>query len=377
MELFHEATDWLESLASEAEFFRQGKAPTLEPMQAALEHFGRPDESFDWRVIVGGTAGKGTVCGLVEDVLVRSGESVVTLASPHVYCVTERIRINGKNIDPEFFAATILEIRDEITQAGIKLSYYETLVLAGIVAGQVKRCNILVGEIGLGGAWDAVNAVQGKRISALTFIGDDHRDILGPELKDIAKTKAGIFTEDCQAGFSTEQNLRSEIQEAADSEVEFISGIRQKLNKKLARKIVREIKGDNHAEFQKIDRPGRWEMRGDVILDGAHAKDRFEYMLPKLKKLSGKKIAVLAMAQNHDPAAFRVILDDLDEVIWTSVPGERAFWDPNDLRQQFQTGEVCADPQKALACAKKLGDKVLVTGSFYLCGAIGARPASD
>ncbi len=81
MHRFLSAQSWLEQLASEAQFFRKNSPPSLGAVNAILDELGRPDESFEWRIIVGGTAGKGTTCRLVEDVLLRSGKSVATLGS--------------------------------------------------------------------------------------------------------------------------------------------------------------------------------------------------------------------------------------------------------------------------------------------------------
>ncbi len=195
MEQFHEAQNWLVNLSSEAQFFREGKAPCLQTVNLFLDALGRPDEFFQYRVIVGGTAGKGTVCRTVEDVLLRSGKKVATLLSPHVQVVTERIRINGQLISPEDFAKHIFRVRDAARNLATAPTYYEVVVLAGILAARDAGCEILICEVGLGGEFDAVNAVWGPRIAAVTFIGDDHREILGGTLERIAKTKAGIFYE--------------------------------------------------------------------------------------------------------------------------------------------------------------------------------------
>ena len=98
MERFFEAQNWLNELASEAKFFRENQSPSLFAVEKILDALGSPDKFFDLRVIVGGTAGKGTVCRLVEDILFRAGKKVATLSSPHIQIVTERIRINGKII---------------------------------------------------------------------------------------------------------------------------------------------------------------------------------------------------------------------------------------------------------------------------------------
>lgn len=48
-------------------------------------------------------------------------------------------------------------------------------------------------EVGLGGRNDATNVLERVSCSAITSIGKDHENIIGPELSDIAYEKAGII----------------------------------------------------------------------------------------------------------------------------------------------------------------------------------------
>ena len=454
MEQFHEAQNWLVNLSSEAQFFREGKAPTLQTVNLFLDALERPDESFAYRVVVGGTAGKGTVCRTVEDVLLRSGKKVATLLSPHVQVVTERIRLNGQLIAPGDFAKYVFQIKDVMRSLHTAPTFYEVIVLAGILAARDAGCEILICEVGLGGGFDAVNAVQGPRIAAVTFIGDDHKKILGGTLEHIAKTKAGIFTKDSVLNVSGEKVFQKILESVAKGPVKFVKGIPAKLNKKVAREICeyvlnipspcgRGTKGEGRKEtppspreivptlsgpplrgiswgkvlphkggggkkidfeMQKLPIPARWEKipicseiatlpmvarddstlviarnavtkqshrnNGMVILEGAHSAPRFEYISPKIKKITGKKIGVFAMARNHDPKTFQIILPEFEEVIWTTVPGVREFWKPEELLKLMGRGRVEKNPIGAFRQAQTLGGKVIVTGSFYLCGVI-------
>jgi folylpolyglutamate synthase/dihydropteroate synthase len=184
----------------------------------------------------------------------------------------------------------------------------------------------------------------------------------------------------------------------ASAPVTFVKGIPAKLNKKVAREICEKIlippplgKGELEGDFElrKLQIPARWEKiphkpplqrgqesqlvgrEGDfTILEGAHSAPRFEYILPKIKKVTGKKIGVFAMARNHDPKTFQIILPEFEEVIWTTVSGVREFWKPEELSKLMGRGRVEKNPIEAFRQAQKLGEKVIVTGSFYLCGTI-------
>ena len=69
MESFSEAQNWLVKLKSEAEFFKKNEVPSLSVVQKILEKLDFPELSYDERIIVTGTAGKGSVCRLCEQTL--------------------------------------------------------------------------------------------------------------------------------------------------------------------------------------------------------------------------------------------------------------------------------------------------------------------
>ncbi len=247
MDKFQQAQTWLTQLSSEAKFFRAGELPTLDTVNEILEALGRPDESFAWRVVIGGTAGKGSTCRMIENTLQSQGIKTATLVSPHLQVITERIRIDGKLIAPEDFGKNILKIKETAEKLNVNLTYYETMVLAGILAAKEADVEVLIGEIGMGGWLDAVNAVQGKRIAGLTFVGADHLEFFENKIEKLAEEKAGIFTTDSVLNLSFEQKYCSILEQVAQGKVKFLKGIPAKLNKKMARKICEKILG--HTDF--------------------------------------------------------------------------------------------------------------------------------
>jgi len=370
MQQFLAAQHWLKQLASEAQFFRKNTPPSLKAVNILLDELGRPDESFEWRIIVGGTAGKGTTCRLVEDVLLRSGKKVATLSSPHIQVVTERIRINGQLISAEDFGSSVFKIKEISEKVSVTPTYYEAIVCAGIFAAKEAGCEILIGEIGLGGRLDAVNAIAGKRIAAVTFIGDDHLEKFGGKLENLAQEKAGIFTKDAVELLSYEQNFRSIFEKVANRDVVFLKGVWKNLNKKLARNICEIVLGTSDFVMEKLTLPCRWEKIGsNIILDGAHSAPRFENILPKLKKIQGKKVGILGLGKNHDPKVFEIIADQFDEIFWVKIPESRDAWDPEVLKKRIGRGIVCVDAKSALEQAQKLEGTILVN-SFFLGGEV-------
>jgi dihydrofolate synthase/folylpolyglutamate synthase len=62
-----------------------------------------------------------------------------------------------------------------------------------------KKCDIVVLEVGMGGAFDATNVIECPEVAVITNIGLDHTEVLGDTLEKIAATKAGIFKENGHA----------------------------------------------------------------------------------------------------------------------------------------------------------------------------------
>lgn len=362
--------DFLNHLQGERQFFRDGYKQSLDGMEALLAALGNPDRSFEYRVIVGGTAGKGTVTRLIEDTLLREGRTVTTITSPHIQIEQERIRRNGRLIGAGDFEEAVLAVQDAARKVNTQPTYYEALVLAGIVAGAKAGTQYLVAEIGLGGRLDAVNAVQGTRVCALTNIGADHLHTLGGTLEAVAHEKAGIFTSDTRAAFSTEKVYRDILQTHCPIPIQFFSGIPEKLNKKIARNVCEFLLGHGDFEMRKINIPARYEAIGNIILDGAHCAPKIEYLMRKLNKESGQIHGVLALTKDRDMEVLRPIIELCDQVFYTKPNHGRDFHSPLSLQRHYKKGEVFDDAYEALGRAQALPGKVLVTGSFYLCGEI-------
>ncbi|MEO7164820.1 MAG: hypothetical protein ABI041_18015, partial [Bdellovibrionia bacterium] len=102
------------------------KAPSLEPMQRALErlippHQFRPDRT----TVVAGTNGKGSVCATLEALLLATGGTVGLYTSPHLEETTERIRINGEDISQDLFCRAYLAVL--IKTQDLALTHFEVL----------------------------------------------------------------------------------------------------------------------------------------------------------------------------------------------------------------------------------------------------------
>lgn len=144
-------------------------------------------------VKVTGTAGKGSVCAQLEAMLLRDGQRVCTFTSPHLFHVVERIRIGGVPIPEtllESAARECLPFFDRIDPADFP-SLFETLLLLALHLCRRQNLDIAILEVAIGGSNDVVSLIPGP-LAAITSIGMDHWEEIGPTLEDIARDKSGI-----------------------------------------------------------------------------------------------------------------------------------------------------------------------------------------
>ena len=74
---------------------------------------------------------------------------------------------------------------------------FEAVTALALLWFAKENCDFVVLETGLGGRYDATNAVPRKLVAAITRIGYDHQELLGDTLAEIAAEKAGIIREGC------------------------------------------------------------------------------------------------------------------------------------------------------------------------------------
>ena len=176
--------------------------PRLEPTRRAVELLGDPQRSY--RVIhVTGTNGKTSTTRFIERILREMGLRTGRFTSPHLIRFTERISIDGEPVSDEVLwelwqdTKPILEIVDaELQAAGeSRLTFFEALAALAFAVFADAPVDVLVLEVGMGGAWDSTNVADGD-VAVFTPIGLDHMDRLGDTIAEIAQTKAGIIKPD-------------------------------------------------------------------------------------------------------------------------------------------------------------------------------------
>ena len=153
------------------------------------EALGNPQKKFK-SIHVAGTNGKGSTSHMLASVFQSAGYKTGLYTSPHLKEFTERIRVNGAEIEKSFVVDFVERVKPLIAQ--IEPSFFEITVVMAFDYFVFCGIDIAIVEVGLGGRLDSTNVIL-PELSVITNIGWDHKDILGDTLEKIAAEKAGII----------------------------------------------------------------------------------------------------------------------------------------------------------------------------------------
>ena len=169
----------------------------LDTITLLLDVLGRPDRSWP-SVHIAGTNGKGSVAAMVERGLRAAGYRTGRYTSPHLERIEERIAIAGEPVSSSRFdevTADVLAIVDRLRADDaltVVPTFFEVTTAIAFEVFRRERVNAAVVEVGLGGRFDATNAIL-PAVTAITSIALDHERHLGSTLEAIAFEKAGII----------------------------------------------------------------------------------------------------------------------------------------------------------------------------------------
>ena len=166
----------------------------LSNTHALDEHFKHPHHKFR-TIHVAGTNGKGSFCSMLSSILMHAGYRTGLYTSPHMVSFNERMRVNGEYIDNETLAEITSRVRPLADSMADRPTEFELVSCIAFEYFYRNKCDIVVLEVGMGGALDSTNVIDVPEVAVITNIGLDHTDFLGNTLEEIAETKAGIFKE--------------------------------------------------------------------------------------------------------------------------------------------------------------------------------------
>lgn len=285
---------------------RSGSDYGIERMRELLDLLGAPDKRLKF-VHIAGTNGKGSVSAYLTSVLKEAGYNVGTYNSPSVFRYNERWLINGTPLSDDDVAKYLSIVREcvqneQTLRAALGLdafnpTAFEIETAVAMLAFFDKECDVCVLETGLGGRWDATNAIEDKELAVITPIGLDHCAILGNTIEQIASEKAAI-TKDIVVTCEQPSEVMHEIE----------NPFSMKDGKKVYRKAKVEV--CERAEF----------LRGDI--DGqAFLYDGKEYEISMLGKhqLVNASIAICAVEQlrkKHFDISEKALKNGLKNTVW-------------------------------------------------------------
>ncbi|MBN9152827.1 MAG: bifunctional folylpolyglutamate synthase/dihydrofolate synthase [Microbacterium sp.] len=197
---------------------RQGERwvqPRVERTRRVLELLDDPQRTY--RVIhITGTNGKTSTSRIIESLLRAHGLRTGLFTSPHLERFTERIMIDGEPAPDAAVADAWEEIAPfvDIVDAELAsrddapLTFFEILTVLAFVVAADAPVDVLVLEVGMGGAWDSTNTADGD-VAVFAPIDIDHADRLGDTIAEIATVKSGII-KDGAAVVSSRQPAEAE-----------------------------------------------------------------------------------------------------------------------------------------------------------------------
>ena len=168
----------------------------LRRMQQLLHQLGDPHRGRT-TVHVAGTKGKGSTACMVSGILTAAGLNTGLFTSPHLFSWQERISLNGKKITQKDFADLVEALKPYVIDLNRqahygKLTTFEMLTTIAFTYFSIKKAEMQVLEVGMGGRLDSTNMADGD-VCIITSISLDHTRILGNTVGKIAAEKAGII----------------------------------------------------------------------------------------------------------------------------------------------------------------------------------------
>ena len=187
-----------EAIAYIHSVFWKGSVPGLERTQELLAKLGNPEKSLKF-VHIAGTNGKGSTAAMTASILRKAGYRTGLYTSPYIYRFHERMQVDGVEISDEDLIAVTEYVKPFADSMEHMPTEFELVCCIAFEYFKRKGCDIVVLEVGMGGALDATNVIETPEVAVITNIGLDHTEVLGDTIEAIAETKAGIFKENGRA----------------------------------------------------------------------------------------------------------------------------------------------------------------------------------
>ncbi|MDA8169018.1 MAG: bifunctional folylpolyglutamate synthase/dihydrofolate synthase [Nitrospiraceae bacterium] len=394
----------------------------LDNPRRLLAAIGNPQKSFS-SIHIAGTNGKGSTSTAIASILRANGFRTGLFTSPHLVSFTERIRIDGREVEEE----TIVELTGRLIETvrnlpGLSPTFFEFATAMAFLYFRENAVQWAAVETGMGGRLDATNTVE-PRVAVITPVSMDHREFLGGTLREIAGEKAGIIKpgvplvlgpqmpealavmeETAQKNscpvYIYGRDFYSTLREQTATGITFdyespglelkdiffpLRGYYQAVNAATAIKAI-ELAGSADADLIRKGLgeailPGRLELASanpDIVLDGAHNPEAARTLARAIREIyPGRNIVLVAgiMSDKDIDGILKELLPVARKTIFTAPAYARAAR-PEELSERagglgFTGGLLCPEVSGAIEKARGLaeaGDIILIAGSFYTAG---------
>ena len=164
----------------------------LERTYELMHKLGDPQKDLKF-IHIAGTNGKGSIAAMLASVLTRAGYRTGLYTSPYIDQFTERFQIDGEQISKEELAEITEQIRPFADAMEDHPTEFELVTAIGLQFFHRNKCDIVVFEVGMGGALDSTNIIDTPEAAVIAAMGLDHTRELGDTIEQIAQAKAGII----------------------------------------------------------------------------------------------------------------------------------------------------------------------------------------
>ncbi len=336
--------------------------------------------------------------------------------------------IDGRPVSEDYVTEFIDRWTPEVERIGA--TFFEATTAMAFAAFAGAGVDAAVIETGLGGRLDSTNVVR-PVVAGVTSIGIDHVEYLGNSRDEIAAEKAGIFKAGIPAAVGERDpavaRLLSDLAGRAgarpvasvwrdlaprdiavgDDGTRFtlavdgapaafhtpLIGAHQASNTALAL-LMLQLSGapfyGGPAEFREalpaVRLPGRFHRHDSFIFDVAHNPDGATVLAATLDAVRVRRpmvVLLTVLADKDWRGLMSALAPAVDVFLVTNAPSAPASraWSAADAgafaRGQGWATVVDEDFDSALALAPRLGQTVLVTGSFHTVGDAMARLQVD
>lgn len=397
----------------------------LDRTKELLSKLGNPEKKLKF-IHITGSNGKGSTCAILDSVLREAGYTTGLYTSPYIVSFNERIQVNGVSITDDELAEITERVRTIADAMEDHPSQFELVTAIAMLYFLEKKCDIVVLEVGMGGALDSTNAIDAPEVAVFANIGLEHTEYLGDTIEKIAATKGGIIKTGCDVvmydgdpkatsvirDICAEKNVpmhmadfsrMAEINHAltgqklvwsgfpgTNAPIELVCpllGKHQQHNLAVALTVIETLltRGYNIPAVavlkgvEKVKWPARFEVLSTsplFILDGGHNPQCAEAMAAILDDyLPGVKVTFLmgVLADKDYEAMLDSVCPHAARFICVTPDSPRALSSvdlAHTIRKRGIEAFSCEDVPRAILEVQRYREPIIAFGSLYMSGAV-------